>query len=220
MIKNLRYIILLLIVNQCVNLSGQDSKFYDEFYSALNSLARSKFKGISQITNVTLPVFRTPFGNLPNERGSIEVPPPPPPPGIIYYNSYKFDYLVFSDQLDTLDAKFMYQWIDSTRTFIIDQTRTSLRIIPAEEVYAIFKNSKGNIQEADDIIEKTFGSRNFIRVSTPIFNSNYSRIIISVSSHNGKQSSLCDTYVMKKRNKDWKIVKGSKTVTRSKIKSP
>ena len=204
-----------MIVSQCSILSGQDRKYYDEFYSALNTIIRSKYKEISQITNVTLPVYRTPYGNESVNKDSAEVPPPPPP-GVIYYNHNSFCYLTYNEQLDSMDVKFMYESIDSTKTFLIDPNRVQLRIIPAETVYEILRKSEGDFQEADDIIEKKFGSRNFIRVSTPIYNSNYSRIIITVTSHAGPKSSLGETFVMKKQNNVWKTVKSTIIVTRKK----
>jgi hypothetical protein len=216
MIKSVRLIILLLIVCHCSILSGQDRQYFNEFYTALNSLIRSKFKDISQITNASLPIFRTPYGNAPSENDSIEVPPPPPP-GVIYYDQYTFYYMTYSDQLDSSDVKFMYQSIDSTKTFQVDQNRISLKVIPAETVFEILRKSEGNFQGAADLIEKTFGSRNFIRVSTPIFNSDYSRIIITVTSFNGPKSSFGETFVMKKKNNSWKTVKANKTVTRKKL---
>jgi hypothetical protein len=145
---------------------------------------------------------------------TIEAPPPPPPPGNIYYDRWTFNYLVISHKLDKKDIDYMYNSIDSTKTIILDPNRTNLNVIPYESVFKILRNNSGDFEAADDSIQQAYGARKFIIVSTPIFNEDFTSIIITIITHELGESD--ETYVMTKKNGKWKIVKGIKTVSRIK----
>jgi len=214
MIKFLKIFLILQIITNCQILSGQDRKYYDEFYSALKNLVRLQFPEISQITSTTLSVFKTPYGDYPFERGSIEIPPPPPPPGIVYYNLSSFEYFKYAFKLDSVDAQFMYHSIDSTKTITIDQKETHLKVIQTESYMDIIRRCKNNFEKADSIFESTYGSPNIISVSTPVFNSDYSWAVISISPRIKNKSTVGKQFVMKKKLGTWRIVKERKIVKR------
>jgi len=205
-------IFLLIISCSSVKLSAQDNTYYNEFYIALNSLVRSKYPKISLIIDSTWNVYTTYYGEHSIPEVSAEAPLPPPVPGIIYYNRWTFKYLVLSDKLDSNDVDFMYKSIDSTKNFTLDQNKIGLHVIPWCKVSKMLRNSEGDL--TDDIIEKTYGARNFVIVSTPIFNSEFSSLIITIKQHHGDVDLSGITYVMRKRGENWKIVKGSKVVKR------
>jgi hypothetical protein len=108
----------------------------------------------------------------------------------------------------------MYKSIDSTKTIFVDQKRTNLRVIPWENVSKILRNRDGDFKEADNIIEKTYGARNFIIVSVPIFNADYSSVVITIKTHITYEDIEGITYVMKKKKQNWKILKERDIVTR------
>ena len=205
-------ILLLIISTILVKPSAQDNKYNNEFYKALNSLVRSKYPKISLIIDSTWNVYTTPYGEHSIPKEKVETPPPPPVPGIIYYDRCTFKYLVISNKLDSNDVEFMYKSIDSTKNFIIDQNKIGLSVIPWHKVIKILRNREGDF--TDDIIEKTYGARNFIIVSTPIFNADYTSLIITIKQHHGAEDLSGIQYVMRKRGENWKIVKESKVVKR------
>jgi hypothetical protein len=202
-------IFLLIIPSILVQLSAQDNKYDNEFYKALNSLVNSKYPKISLIIDSTWNVYTTPYGehSIPKQT---EDPPPPPVPGIIYYDRWTFKYLVISERLDSNDIDGMYKSIDSTKNFIIDQNKMGLRVIPWDKVSISLRNQDGDF--TDDEIEKTYGARNFIIVSTPIFNADYTSLVITIKQHHGDEDLSGIMYVMRKRGESWKIAKGSKVI--------
>ena len=193
-------VILLLLLSNLISICGQDSKYYTEFYKALNTLVRLKYSRISLILDKSWEVYRTSYGlDYPKEK--IDVPPQPPPPGNIYYARWKFNYLVLSNKLDKKDIDYMYNSIDSTKIIILDPNRTSLHVIPYESVFKIFRNSEVDFKAADDSIQKLYGARKFIIVSTPIFNKDFTSLIITIKTH--QENVPDETYVMHK--KKWKL---------------
>jgi hypothetical protein len=180
--------------------------YYDEFYSAINEIVTSKFSKVTLIVDETMPVYKNMFGDYPQPKATKDIPPPPPPPGIIYYDNNTFDYLVFSNQLDSSEAKFMYMSIDSMMTFRIDSSKTNFRVIPQSKIIEIFSHQTEYYSDRYEEVKKLFGSGCFIRMSTPIFNSNYTKMILSIQKYCGPPDGEDYRFILEKKNGKWKIM--------------
>jgi hypothetical protein len=200
------FLILLVSCSRKKN-SDNEEKYYNEFYSVLNEIVKDKYPDIKLIVNKTKSVFRTPYGNYPVPMGSIDSPPPPPPPGIVFYNVFTFMGFVDGNQLDSIDAHFMYQSIDSTKSILLDSTKINLYLIPESKIIEIFKTNLWDLEKAHKEIERIYGSKCFLEVSTPIFNSNFSKVLLTLESN-------CDSvieeqnncFILEKKDGKWKQV--------------
>jgi hypothetical protein len=206
--------ILPIIIYPNLILCGQDNKYQDEFYSALNYLLKSEYKHAQLISNKTVPVFRNAYGNCQVPKGDAEIPPPPPPPGIVYYDNWTYTYWEISKRLESNEIEYLYRSIDSTKTLIIDSLRIKKKIIPSEKLFEIVHKFKNNLSQAYQTINDLYGSSNFIEVSTPIYTSNFNKTVISIVTHSEQKQSKIDTYILGKTNRSWTVIKGIQTVTR------
>ncbi len=213
-----RFLIIILFLIPLVSCSRKknsdnDKKYYYEFYSVLNEITKEKYPDIKLIVNKTKSVFRTSYGNYPAHRISAECPPPPPPPGIVYYNVFSFMVFVDGNQLDSTDAHFMYQSIDSTKSFLLDSTKINLHLIPQLRIIEISQKTIGDLAERYKEIERIYGSKCFLEVSTPIFNSNYTKVLLTLECN-------CDTvleepnnrFILEKKDGEWKQVIGDEVL--------
>jgi hypothetical protein len=203
--KGLYYILTTLVIIACKGERTADNNtpYFNEFYYVLNYIVISKFSGVTLIVDETTPVYRNMFGAYSIPKSDKDTPPPPPPPGIIYYDENTFDYLIYSGQLDSSEAKFMYNSIDSTITFKIDSSKVNLRLIPQNKLVEIFKNKSIDGFEKYNRLEKLFGAKCFIIISTPIFNSDLTKIILSIDYHCSPPDGVEYRFILEKRNNTW-----------------
>lgn len=184
----------------------RDNLSCDEFYMALNELIRIKEPKVKLIVNETMPVFKSIQGNYPSIDTMSEIPPPPPPPGELYYDKSFFDNLIYSNKIDSSEAAYMYRSIDSLKVYLIDSSKTNLHLIPYSKFVKVFKKYKGNMDKAYDVIKKLYGSSCFIRVSTPIFNSNCTKVIMSIDHCCGSLVGGGVLYIMGKKDGKWILI--------------
>ena len=189
--------------------SKMDIKFNEEFYSALNELVKIKLPNANLIVSETMPIYKSMQGNYTSLDTIDHIPPPPPPPGEIFYDKNTFDYLIYSDKLDSTEGEFMYDSIDSSKIVMIDSSKIFLRVIPNSKFKEILKKHRGNLREFYNIIEEIYGSSCFIKVSTPIFNSNYSKVIISIDYSCGPLAGGGQDYILEKKNGKWMLINES-----------
>ena len=198
-------IIIYIICGSCSSIQPKehDIQYYNEFYTIINDLIRYRFFNVSVIRSETKPVNRevkydTQFTN------DSTIPLPPPPPGLIYYDSNWFKVLFDRRHLSFSDKEYMYKSIDSTKTIIIDSSKIDLRLASKEQFEKIFEQD--DMYEAYQSIKKAYGTNNFIIVSTPVFNSSYSKAIISIDYHCGPLCGQGYKFVLEKKNGKWKII--------------
>ena len=190
-----------------------ETKYLDEFYSVLNEIARNKYPEVSLIVNETKPVFRTYYGSYPVPKPSKEIPPPPPPLGIVCYNHNTFMFLKERKQIDSANAEFMLYSIDSTKTFLLDSTKTNLHLIPKSKIIEVYKFYRDNFKEKHIEFKNFFGSKCFLEVATPIFNSNYTKVIFTLEC---KGDTIIEEpynlYVYEKTGGKWKQINGEEII--------
>lgn len=134
------------------------------------------------------------------------IPPPPPPPGIVCYDYNMFKYWVETDQLDSLDAESMFKSIDSSKVFKLDSSRLKIKLINQDKILEIIKNSNNDLYRTYNEIENIYGTKCFIRVSTPIYNSDLTRLIITIDYMCGPLNGYGSKFIFKKIDGDWWLI--------------
>lgn len=201
--KILSTIILTVIILSCVNQGlKQESRSFDEFYSVLDNLIRFNLQDVSAISYETMPVYCTMWGtdSIPNDSIS---PPPPPPPLINYVDIRHLKYVLKRNNMDSLEAYSMYRSIDSTKTIKIDQNRISIPVITKDQ-FSEFFNS-GN-HEGFEKIKKAYGTSCYIRVSTPIYNADYTKMILFIDYLCGPLWGQGYQFILVKKDGKWRVI--------------
>lgn len=206
--RNLFWIIIAVSILTCKGNRTIENNptYYNEFYSALNELIKTKFSKVTMIVDETMPVYKNMIGSYPQPKEDNDVLSPPPPLGIIYYDNNTFDYFILSNQLDSSEAKFMYSSIDSTIIIKIDSTRTDLRLIQQDKMVEIFNRKTEYYSDKWEEFRKIYGSGCFIRISTPVFNLNYTKMIISIQKNCGPPDGVDYAFILEKSNGNWRIM--------------
>lgn len=194
----------ILIMNLCVSCAADQTPYkstvYEqEFYSILNDIIRMKLIDVSVIHQKTKPVYRTVFG----KDGFCEDPTSPPPPGIIYYDSRIFDDMIKKGRLDYADAEYMYKSIDSTRIITIDSSRVVIPVLMETQFIRVFRRNR---DKGYDVIKNRFGTSCFIQVSTPVFNSSFTKGILSIDYNCGPKGGQGYLFILEKRNGMWWLI--------------
>jgi hypothetical protein len=185
-----------------------DQIYYDEFYSVLNDLIRMSLPHVSAIRYETVPVIKPPW--LPSSDSPNSVSPQEPLPfGTISYNWLSFFSLAKNRKLDSLDVEFMYHSIDSSKVIVIDSNKICIPVITKSEFTSIFQDS--GIYIGYSRIKKKFGTSCYISVSTPIFNSDYSKIVLSINYYCGALWGKGYEFVLEKEHGKWRVIDKSTT---------
>lgn len=208
-------IIALLFVLSC---SGKHKKtkeeiYHDEFYSALNELIKIRLPETAVIYLETTPVYKTRLGSfkLPAEY-SLSIPPPPPPPpppGNIYYDIDFFQTLTEKKIVDPSEAENMYHSIDSTIVLKVDSSRVEVPTISKLKFKEIFYNQDQSVSY--ETLKNLYNKSCFIMVSTPVFNSKYSKAILSVSYCCGPRQGEGFEFILEKKDGKWKLIEETGT---------
>jgi hypothetical protein len=178
-------------------------QYYREFYSVLNSLIQFRFTNLAVVVKETMPVYKNIYGEY-YDSLNFENPPPPPPPGIISYDKSSFEAYIFRKFIDSVDAVYMYNSIDSSIFFELDSTKLIIPVIDAKSLSSLFDSS--DRYKGYEKLDKIYGKHCYIVVSTPIFNSNYTKVIISIDRLCGPLSGQGHEFILEKRNGKWYIL--------------
>ena len=115
-------------------------EYEKEFYSILNGLIQFRFKNLAVVVSETMPVFKNIYGNF-NDSLKFEEPPPPPLPGIISYDRNNFEAYIQRKYIDSIDASYMYNSIDSTLTLELDSSKIVIPVISDKSLKSLFSDS-------------------------------------------------------------------------------
>jgi len=207
--KNIFWLILIInFSHSCTDPNPKPDRLYiDEYYSVLDNILRFSIQDVSAISYETVLVYKTIWGldSIPNYSIS---PPPPPPPMINYVDVRHIKYVLKRNNLDTLDAYVMYKSIDSTKKFRIDQKRIAIPIITREQFLDFFKS---DIDEGYDKIRENFGTSCYIRSSTPIFNADYTKMILFIDCFCGSIWGQGYEFFLIKKDGKWSIIEENGT---------
>jgi hypothetical protein len=172
--------------------------FYEEFYSVLNDLILLRLPDVSVIKYETMPVYKTQWDTIPIYKYSI-----PPPPEIHCIDINSFNTQIERKHLDSIDAKYMYDSIDSLKILKIDSNRVYLPVMTEPQFKEIFVPHKSN---GYNFIKAKYGSPCFIIVSTPVFNSKYTKVIISIDYRCAPLAGQGFEFVLEKRGGKWNLI--------------
>lgn len=178
-----------------------------EFNVVVDELLRFKFSDISIVQAETRPIFKTNPNQIDKSDSldSITPPPPPPPPGMIIYSKEVFESLVENNFLTSKDANYMYNEIDSTLILKLNQENSWYTLISRKKLSTFF-DTNVDPDSGYVLLKKTYGSSDFIKISTPLFNENLTKLILSVDYHCGGLCGQGYFFVMAKENDKWRIV--------------
>jgi hypothetical protein len=188
----------------------------EDFYSALNELIKLEYPNAKMIIGETVPVYKNTYDYFPEQdikENEPPPPPPPPPPGIVYYNKSTFSFFISRYNLGSTDATFMYQSIDSTKRILIDSLNVNLKVIERKKVQEIFSQKTELFSDKWKLFRETFGEGCFIEISTPIFNSTFTKLIITIKKLCGPPDGEDSTFILEKIKDKWKVVEGKYDIT-------
>lgn len=180
---------------------SRSTVYEQEFYSVLNDLIASRFSNTSVVQRETKPVLKM----YAVDDGPFDSLYIPPPSFDVYYDSFTFDFLVMQEILDSAEAKYMYASIDTTRIITIEPSKISLPLISASRIQELF--SGRNRDMGYETIKRTYGTRCFIKASTPVFNSDFTIVVISIDYQCGFLYGEGYQFIMKKKDGKWVISK-------------
>jgi len=182
--------------------------YQEEFYSVLNELIQIRLPETAVIYIETTPVYKTWFGPLKLTDYLLSnippPPPPPPPPGQIHYDKDFFQTQIEKRHLDSSEANYMYRSIDSSRILQIDSYRVEFPTISKLKFKEIFYKKDKTVSY--ETLKKLYGKRCYIMVSTPVFNSKYSKAILSISYCCGPGQQEGFEFILEKKNEKWKLI--------------
>ena len=176
-----------------------DKQFYNEFYSVLNDLIRVRFPDVSVIRYETMPVYKTKWDTIPIYKNSI-----PPPPEIHYIDINFFNAQIERKHLESFDAKYMYHSIDSLRILKIDSNRVYLPVMSEPQFKEIF--ASGHKFSGYKYIKEKYGTPCFIIVSTPVFNSKYTKVVILIDYSCALLGGLGYRFVLENKDGKWILI--------------
>jgi hypothetical protein len=209
-IKFLLFIVGLWLLTSCNNHQKNINErlYYSEFYSTVNDLISSQLKDVSAIAYKTMPVikpFQIPAIKIVDSIASYD----PPPFGVIQYNWLSVYPLAIKRNLNSKDVDFMYNSIDPSKIIQIDSNRVIKPVI-TEAIYTeLFQDS--GISVGYNRLKRKYGSSCYISVSTPIFNSDFSKVIISINYSCGPLWGNGYEFILEKKKGKWEMIEKSIT---------
>jgi hypothetical protein len=193
---------LLLLSCKSSQTQKSDLKYFEEFYTVLEYLISYKLENVSAIGSETMPVYRTQWGNEAILSDTIS-PPPPPPVGYHSLGLNSLKSLLTDTKDDSIDIDFIYHSIDSTKTFSIDPNKIAIPVITKGQFQEYFKS---DIHEGYKTLKKIYGSSCYILVSTPIFNEDFTKLIIFIDYQCGPLWGQGSEFLLIKKDGKWRLI--------------
>ena len=192
----------ILIMSFFVSCSGEQthdkSTVYEkEFYSVLNDLIRMKLINASVLLSETTPISEVMWKEVATSLDSNQSLK-----GIL--SIAVAHELRAENLLDTAEINYMYKSIDSTKTMKIDSARVLIPIISARQLEKIF-NEKSR-KDGYEVMKQTYGTSCNINVSTPLFNSNFTKVILWIDYRCGWKRGQGYIFILEKRKGLWWLV--------------
>lgn len=163
--------------------------YINEFYLVLNDLENDEFANDFVILGRTKPLYKTKYGYQDVSKytpGHV----PPPDLGILSFDRDMFNLLISENILDSSETEFMYLSIDSTQTILIDSSKVVNQIVVSESITEKFYNHKTWYSIFKEI-ERKYGTPKFLVTSPPVFNSDFTKVIIAVDLHYSMVFGIC-----------------------------
>jgi len=172
-----------------------------DFNHIIDEIVRYRLNRVSVVQIESMPVYKS----IPVDSNYMDSHdyPPPPPPNLIDYSKDFFAAMIERKLIDSIDANFMYSNIDSNIVISIDSNLISKPTLTKQNLDSLFEM---DIDYAYDYLEKRFGTSCFIRVGTPVFNKDKTRVILTVDYYCGPLYGQGYIFILKKEKDKWMIM--------------
>jgi hypothetical protein len=195
--------LLVLTVSCSHSKKSSSDEFHTEFYAVLNYITDTLLTDVSVMSSRTLRVIKpiqSPAEKLTDSATADNLPEF----NVIQYNWLSIYPFAERRNLNKEDVDFMYKSIDPTRTFLLDSNRVKLPVMTEKKFSEFFQDS--GINKGYERIKRKYGTSCYISVSTPVFNSNYTKVIISISYLCGPMWGNGYEFILEKKNGKWTIM--------------
>ncbi len=178
--------------------ASKSTVYEQEFYEVLNDLIRIKLLNTSVIQAETRPVTKTMWKEI---AGPWET-----------YSSGKETIfatmgtrgLLTGNRLDSAEIRYMYTSIDSTKIMRINSDKVVVPLIPTQELNELF--NENNRKDGYEVLKQIYGSSCFITTSSPLFNSNYTKVILWIEYQCGGKQGRGHVFILEKRKGLWWLI--------------
>jgi len=176
-----------------------DNESHFDLSVIIDQLLRFRFEEVALLQIETMPIYQDSYWY----NDSLEEIPPPP---LTINYSRSFFYTMYEQNLiDSLEAHYMYNEIKGKNIIRLDTTIIDIACISQFELDSLFE--KQDISDSYDSIEKKYGASRFLKVSTPIFNENKDKLLISIDYYCGPLCGQGYVLLLEKKNGDWAVIK-------------
>ena len=204
------YIIIVgILLNSCASIKIEklDKLKQMEFNQVVDNFMRYVYYEGFVVQLETKPVLNIHPFYIQNPDAQNEKYPPPPTKKIIYSKDF-FNKLINDNIIDSIDAQFMYASIDSTFSFNIDTSSSNKTFIKQEKLDSIFNDVSSN--EYQTLI-RMYNIDSYLTFSTPIFNENLTKMIITVEYYCGDLCGEGRVFLLSKQKNKWRIIDSKST---------
>ncbi|MPR32931.1 hypothetical protein [Salmonirosea aquatica] len=176
-----------------------ESTIYEkEFYSVLNDLIRIKLINTSVIQAETTPVSKAMWQEI---RNPLKI-------NLLSDSTLlatKGMYALRAENLmDSAEIRFIYNSIDSTKTIRLDSAKVVVPTISVRKLNKVFNEI--NREEGYEVLRETYGTSCIIKVSTPLFNSTFTKVILWIDYQCGWKHGQGYIFILEKRKGKWWLI--------------
>ncbi len=199
-LRNILIIILLALTTSIIN-AEQNFESQKEFNQIIDEIVRYRLNTVAIVQEETIPINN----HLPEDTGFINEKDAPKTPanGMIEYSQDFFSTLIINNILTNSEAEYMYTSMDSALVVSIDSTLVSKPTLTKSEIDSLFDY---DIDYAYQYFEKTYGTSCFMRVSTPLFNQDRTKLLLSIDYFCGPLYGRGYVFILNKKDDKWMIV--------------
>ncbi|MCG6191396.1 hypothetical protein [Maribellus maritimus] len=204
------YIVIIgILLNSCASnkIEKLDKMKQMEFNQVVDNFMRNIYYEGFVVQLQTKPIFNIHPFYIKYPDAQNEKYPPPPTEKIIYSKDF-FNTLVTDSIIDSIDAQFMYASIDSTLSFNIDTSSSNETFIKQEKLDSIFSDVSSDGYQT---LIRMYNIDSYLTFSTPIFNENLTKMIITVEYYCGALCGEGRVFFLSKQKNKWDIIDSKST---------
>lgn len=181
---------------------NQKNNESEELFSILNNVILRKCPGPTILIDKTSPIYKNKYGFVDLSKVDKDNPPPPPP-AITYYDRNVLESLINENAITSDEAKYYYKSIDSTKTITFDSTKVNVNVVPFQKLEPLFRDKTKNLLEVFTLVSEMYGAKCILSVSTPAFDSTYTKALITYTINCGSIDATEHLLVVLKQNNIW-----------------
>ena len=178
-----------------------DSTKY-ELNIVVDELIRYRLNRVSVVISETMPIHKVAVRDTVIDDSLIFIPPDPT---IIDFSKTLFDALIEQELIDSIEAKFMYSKIDSSIVYNLEPSLISKPLLSKDKYDDLFV--KNDLDSGYLEIRERYGTSCLIKVGTPSFNKDYTKLILAVDYYCGSLYGQGYIFILEKRNNKWRIIR-------------